>query len=214
MTDNCKVLATWNGYCADCERDRPLVLVERGCFGIAAWLRGIGSEDRTLRYACRVCGRVEFVPPTEEEDRRYDATLARWPDIDLMAELAALQQATVAAAITDSLAGTQLHVQAEVGEDPHLAASAELSALALSDVPRSAHLHINPDTPVTGPPVEAVLPAAALHDELVAELAEAREPQLPSLVPAPRTAPVLVVSTAPRVAPVQPTDLVLFALAA
>lgn len=238
MTDSCKVLATWNGYCADCERDRPLVLVERGCFGLAAWLRGLGSEDRTLRYTCRVCGRVEYVPATEAEDARYDASLPRWADLDLVAEIAALREAAAAVAALaggsgDPLAGRPAEPARRVWEDPHLVASAELSALVMFDVPRPAHLHINPDTPVTGTPVETAagavrptlppsLPAAPPTEAVFASapdvpgaqaaaLPSVPEPREPS--PVPHVSAVRVVS-APAATPLQPTDLVLFGLAA
>ncbi|MDP3712519.1 MAG: hypothetical protein Q8R60_08550 [Mycobacteriales bacterium] len=223
MTDSCKVLAKWNGYCADCERQRPLVLVERGCFGVAAWLRGLGSEDRTLCYACRVCGRVEQVPATAAEDARYDATLPRWPDLDLVAEVALLQ-ATAAAHLPggngDPASGRRAEPPTRIWEDPHLAAAAELSALVMYDVPRPAHLHIHPDGPPTAPPMEAILPT---------DVPEPREPLLPSAVPdqrmprksaerepspGRRSAIVLVVSRAPMAAPLRPTDLVLLGLAA
>ncbi len=73
-------LAFYDGFCADCHVDMPLVLIERGPRGVRAWLAGIGSEDRALTYTCRVCGRNEHVPLTEAEDVVYDATLATWPD--------------------------------------------------------------------------------------------------------------------------------------
>lgn len=73
-------LASYDGYCASCDAEQPLVLVEHGPRGLRAWLAGIGPEDRTLSYCCLVCGRNEHVPLTEEEDAEYDATLARWPD--------------------------------------------------------------------------------------------------------------------------------------
>lgn len=73
-------LARYDGYCADCHTDQPLVLVERGPRGLRAWLSGAGAEDRTLSYSCLVCGRGEHVPLTEAEDAVYDATLLTWPD--------------------------------------------------------------------------------------------------------------------------------------
>lgn len=229
MTDSCKVLATWNGYCADCERDRPLVLVERGCFGVAAWLRGLGSEDRSLRYTCRVCGQVEHVPATEAEDARYDASLLRWSDRDLAAEVAALERAAAAARAEetgDPLAGRQAEAPRPVWEDPHLAAAAELSALVMYDVPRpAAHLHINPDTPVTEESAEAV-PAAALPDAPPSQARlpwprldapVASTPPVPGSqepLPVAQVSVVRVVSARPAARPLQPTDLVLFGLAA
>jgi hypothetical protein len=75
-----RVITTWTGFCASCPADQPLLLVSQGPHGVRAWLSGAGHEDRTLSYTCSVCGRVEFVPATEDEDVHYDATLARWPD--------------------------------------------------------------------------------------------------------------------------------------
>ena len=73
-------LAHYDGYCVSCDTEQPLVLVEHGPRGLRAWLAGIGPEDRSLSYCCRVCGRTEHVPLTEEEDAEHDATLLRWPD--------------------------------------------------------------------------------------------------------------------------------------
>lgn len=73
-------IAWYDGYCAQCSTDMPLVLVEHGPRGLRAWLSGVGHEDRTLSYCCRVCGRDEHVPATEAEDADYDLTLRRWPD--------------------------------------------------------------------------------------------------------------------------------------
>jgi hypothetical protein len=75
-----RVITSWTGFCASCPVEQPLLLVETGPHGLRGWLAGAGAEDRTLSYACAVCGRVEQVPLTEEEDARYDATLVRWPD--------------------------------------------------------------------------------------------------------------------------------------
>ena len=74
------LLATWEGFCASCDAERPLMLVEHGPRGLRAWLSGAGPEDRELSYACGLCGRVEQVPLTEAEDAEYDRTLLRWPD--------------------------------------------------------------------------------------------------------------------------------------
>jgi hypothetical protein len=73
-------LAHYDGYCVTCDREQPLVLLERGARGLRAWLAGVSHQDRSLSYTCLVCGRVEHVPLTEAEDLEYDATLATWPD--------------------------------------------------------------------------------------------------------------------------------------
>jgi hypothetical protein len=73
-------VASYDGYCASCDTERPLVLQTQGAHGFRAWLSGVGLEDRELTYTCRVCGRVEHVPHTEAEDDAYAATLATWPD--------------------------------------------------------------------------------------------------------------------------------------
>ena len=75
-----RVLARWTGFCASCPEESPLLLVATGPFGFRGWLAGGSAEDRTLSYSCAVCGRVEHVPATEEEDAVYDASLSRWPD--------------------------------------------------------------------------------------------------------------------------------------
>jgi hypothetical protein len=79
-------LAFYDGFCAGCSDERPLVVVEHGPRGLRAWLSGAGPEDRTLSYGCLLCGRSEHVPLTEAEDADYDATLPTWPDI-LFAEV-------------------------------------------------------------------------------------------------------------------------------
>lgn len=78
--DTHRPLARWEGFCAPCATERPLVLVAYGRHGVRAWLAGVGPEDRALSYCCLVCGRLEQVPATEELDAEYDATLLRWPD--------------------------------------------------------------------------------------------------------------------------------------
>jgi hypothetical protein len=75
-----RVLARWTGFCASCPEETTLVLVETGPHGLRGWLSGAGPEDRALSYVCAVCGRVEHVPASEEEDELYDASLLRWPD--------------------------------------------------------------------------------------------------------------------------------------
>lgn len=80
MTD-VALIASWTGYCAGCHSDGcRLLLVQHGPRGVLAWLAGVDADNRTLRYCCAACGRVEFVPATEAEDREYDLTLTRWPD--------------------------------------------------------------------------------------------------------------------------------------
>lgn len=80
MNPQHRVLTRWTGFCAGCPEESPLLLVSTGPHGLRAWLSGAGPEDRELSYACAVCGRVEHVPATEEEDAVYDAGLSRWPD--------------------------------------------------------------------------------------------------------------------------------------
>lgn len=75
-----RVLARWTGFCASCPEETPLLLVATGPHGFRAWLAGGSQEDTTLSYTCAVCGRVEHVPASEEEDAIYDASLVRWPD--------------------------------------------------------------------------------------------------------------------------------------
>ncbi|MCU1599652.1 MAG: hypothetical protein JWO22_361 [Frankiales bacterium] len=75
-----RVIARWTGFCAACPVEQPLLLVSSGPHGLRSWLAGAGPEDRTLSYACQVCGRVEHVPGTEAEDATYDVGLLRWPD--------------------------------------------------------------------------------------------------------------------------------------
>lgn len=77
------VVARWSGYCQPCDTDRPLVLTSHGQHGARAWLAGHGPEDRELAYSCEVCGRSEHVPATLALDEAYDATLPRWPDLQL-----------------------------------------------------------------------------------------------------------------------------------
>src|SRR3954454_24397808 len=75
-----RVITSWTGFCASCPVEQPLLLVQSGPHGLRGWLSGAGPEDRTLSHVCAVCGRVEHVPATEEEDASYDAPLVRWPD--------------------------------------------------------------------------------------------------------------------------------------
>jgi hypothetical protein len=89
-------LAFYDGYCADCDTERPLVLVEHGPRGLRAWLAGVGADDRALTYCCRLCGRNEHVPLTEAEDAEYDATLPTWPDTEFEQPLVLPVAATVA----------------------------------------------------------------------------------------------------------------------
>jgi hypothetical protein len=73
-------VAWHDGYCVSCDDEQPLVVTEHGPRGLRAWLAGVGREDRTLSYTCRVCGQCEQVPLTEAEDDAYGATLLCWPD--------------------------------------------------------------------------------------------------------------------------------------
>src|SRR4051812_25597002 len=97
-----RVITSWTGFCASCPEEQPLLLVESGPHGLRGWLSGAGAEDRTLSYSCAVCGRVEHVPATEEEDAAYDATLTRWPDWveePLVEAITLLEQVTVEAPV-------------------------------------------------------------------------------------------------------------------
>lgn len=82
------VVARWVGFCQPCARERPLVLTAFGPHGFRAWLAGYGPEDRELAYCCGVCGAREHVPATQHLDDLYDATLPRWPDLDLPGRIA------------------------------------------------------------------------------------------------------------------------------
>ena len=62
-------VASWAGWCSPCgQEDRPLVLTRSGPGGTAAWLKGLGDDDRILLLTCRVCGEWQFVPAREEDD--------------------------------------------------------------------------------------------------------------------------------------------------
>ena len=80
MSAMVRELAAWNGFCLSCHDSRPLSLLETGARGLRAWWAGTGVEDRTLDLTCRICGHLEPVYATEQEDAAYDATLVRWPD--------------------------------------------------------------------------------------------------------------------------------------
>lgn len=103
-----KVLAGWQGFCAGCPIERPLVLVEHGPHGLHAWWNGAGAEERSLSYCCTVCGRLEHVPATEIEDREYDATLARWPDLSLELVVAPRRSVTVVRLPVQRVAATDV----------------------------------------------------------------------------------------------------------
>ena len=75
-----KLRARWSGWCDPCETERPLVLTETGERGLAAWLRGVGPEDRALRLTCAVCGEWQDVPHDEES-----AEVIQLPEAPLVA---------------------------------------------------------------------------------------------------------------------------------
>ena len=111
MNPQHRVLARWTGFCAGCPEEAPLLLVSTGAHGLRAWLSGAGPEDRELTYTCAVCGRVEHVPASEEEDAVYDASLPRWPDwVEQVVEPVVLEAAAVPLALDDvfGLAATRL----------------------------------------------------------------------------------------------------------
>lgn len=104
-----RVVTSWTGFCASCPVEQPLLLVSEGPHGFRGWLSGAGPEDRALSYVCAVCGRVEHVPATEEEDAAYDATLTRWPDwVEAPLPAAAPAEQPVTAGDVFALAAVQL----------------------------------------------------------------------------------------------------------
>jgi len=126
-----RVLARWTGFCASCPEESPLLLVATGPHGLRGWLSGGGSEDRTLSYSCAVCGRVEHVPATEEEDAVYDASLVRWPDWESEAE----EPELVAPATVQEPVQVPVHAFVpEIVRSEHVAPEVEASDLIASEV--------------------------------------------------------------------------------
>jgi hypothetical protein len=123
-TSSYKVLAGWQGFCAACPVERPLVLLEHGQHGLQAWWNGVGPEARPLSYCCTVCGLTERVPATEIEDREYDATLARWPDLSLDLTEIATGVLTVPAPRRHQVTVVRLPVQRVAATDVGLLAAA------------------------------------------------------------------------------------------
>ncbi|MDX6217504.1 MAG: hypothetical protein QOG99_3088 [Frankiales bacterium] len=155
-----RVITSWTGFCASCPAEQPLLLVSHGPHGVRAWLSGAGHEDRTLSYACSVCGRVEFVPATEDEDVYYDATLARWPDwieeafepVLVTAPFVPLVEGDVFALAAVSLTAHPEPVA------PQLAAVASVPASAPVSVPVSVPAPRSPAVRVVTMPLQRVSP--------------------------------------------------------
>jgi hypothetical protein len=155
-----RVITSWTGFCASCPAEQPLLLVSHGPHGVRGWLSGAGHDDRTLSYACSVCGRVEFVPATEEEDVDYDATLARWPDwveeafepVLVTAPFVPLVEGDVFALAAVSLTAHPEPVA------PQLAAVASVPASAPVSVPVSVPAPRSPAVRVVTMPLQRVSP--------------------------------------------------------
>lgn len=138
-----RTLAWLDGYCASCDDDRPLAVVESGPHGFRAWLSGVGPEDRTLSYCCWVCGRSEHVPATEAEDELFEAGLVSWPDTFLVPAEATPVAAQVA---EPQVVAT---VSASVVAGPSVAATdvyllAVLRLIALAAAPRATVPDVTP----------------------------------------------------------------------
>lgn len=112
-----RILTRWTGFCASCPDESTLLLVSTGPHGFRAWLSGAGPEDRELSYTCAVCGRVEHVPATEDDDVVYDATLPRWPDwIEQVVEPVMVEAAPFVA--TDDFATAAVRMLTQPAPEP------------------------------------------------------------------------------------------------
>ena len=142
-------LAYYDGYCARCQDDSPLVVAEEGPRGLRAWLSGVGPEDRALSYTCRTCGLREHVPFTDSEDDEYAGTLPTWPDWDPPAPPQAAETAP-------EPAGAAPTVPVPDG-DVFASAATRLSALELLHPPVVPEVAEVPEHPAARPPTVRVV---------------------------------------------------------